>query len=137
MVTATIKYQGELRCLCTHVQSGSTIETDAPTDNFGKGERFSPTDTICIGLATCIITTMGIKSKPENIDLSGSQLEVTKVMRNDPRRISKIEINIHLNTSPSLSAAQKSWLEDIGNNCPVMLSLHPDIEKNVNYFWEA
>jgi putative redox protein len=136
MATATIDYQGELRCVCTHLQSGSIIETDAPTDNFGKGERFSPTDTICIGLATCIITTMGIKAKSEKIDLNGTSLEVTKVMRSDPRRISAIEINLRMKSNPALTAEQKSWLENIGNNCPVMLSLHPDIEKRVRYSWE-
>jgi uncharacterized OsmC-like protein len=136
MATATIKYQGELRCICTHLQSGSIMETDAPTDNFGKGERFSPTDIICVGLATCIITTMGIKAKPENIDLKGSSLEVTKLMRSDPRRISAIEIKLSMKSNSVLTTEQQSWLESIGNNCPVMLSLHPEIEKRVHYFWE-
>ena len=134
-MTATVEYLGDLRCACTHLQSGSIIETDAPTDNFGKGERFSPTDTICIGLATCIITTMGIKSASMNIDLSGSSLEVTKHMLNNPRRIGKIEVTLHMKTPTPIEEASQKLLEAIGNNCPVVKSLHPDIEKIVQYNW--
>lgn len=134
-MTATILYQGALRCQCTHLQSGSIIETDAPTDNFGKGERFSPTDTVCTALATCIITTMAIKAQTMNIELAGSSLEVTKYMLNEPRRIGKIEIVMHLKTAAPISDADKKLLERTGSHCPVARSLHPDMEKSVAYHW--
>ena len=135
-MTASIIYQGDLRCECTHLQSGSIIETDAPTDNFGKGERFSPTDTVCVSLATCIITTMGIKAQTMNIDFKGTTLDVTKHMVSNPRRIGKIEVTLHLKTDSPLSEEQKKQFEEIGNNCPVIKSLHPEIEKIVVYSWE-
>ena len=83
-MTANIEYTGHLRCKCTHVQSGTVIETDAPTDNLGKGERFSPTDTVCVALATCMITTMGIRAQDMAVELSGTKLEVTKHMLANP-----------------------------------------------------
>ena len=131
---ASIIYQGDLRCECTHIQSGSVIETDAPTDNHGKGARFSPTDTVCISLATCIITTMGIKAQTMNIDLKGSTLEVTKHMYNEPRRIGKIEVTLHL-VGNDISDHDKKILELVGNACPVKRSLHPDLEVVVTYTW--
>lgn len=134
-MTASILYQGDLRCECTHLQSGSIIETDAPTDNFGKGERFSPTDSVCVALATCIITTMGIRGQSMNIKFDGTTLDVTKHMVSNPRRIGKIEITLRLKSQPALSDEQKKLFEDIGNNCPVIQSLHPDVEKVVVYEW--
>lgn len=133
-MTASVIYKGDLRCECTHIQSGTTLETDAPTDNRGKGERFSPTDTICVGLATCMITTMGIRAIDMQVDLSGSTLDVTKHMLSDPRRIGKIEVSVHL----PLSVPEKDRLvlEKIGDNCPVMKSLHPDLEVITKYLWE-
>lgn len=133
-MTAIITYKGDLRCECTHLQSGTIIETDAPTDNRGKGERFSPTDTICIALGTCIITTMGIKANDMQIELKDTQLEVTKYMISDPRRIGKIEIV--LNIPPvTIEDKYKKVLEMIGNNCPVAKSLHPDLEIIIKYNW--
>ena len=79
-MTASIIYKGDLRCECTHLQSGTQIETDAPTDNRGKGERFSPTDTLCVALATCIVTTMALKANDMNINLAGTKIDVTKHM---------------------------------------------------------
>ena len=93
-MTANIIYKGTLRCEATHIQSGSMIETDAPTDNRGKGERFSPTDLLCVSLATCIATTMGIKANDMNIDLTSTAVDVTKHMLPDPRRVAKIEVNL-------------------------------------------
>ena len=133
-MTASIIYKGELRCECTHLQSGTTIETDAPTDNRGKGERFSPTDTICVGLGTCIITTMGIRAQDMQVDLAGTKLEVTKHMLSEPRRIGKIEVKIHL-PNTGLNENDKKVLEKIGDNCPVMKSLHPDLEVITSYNW--
>jgi putative redox protein len=133
-MTATIVYKGDLRCECTHLQSGTVIETDAPTDNRGKGERFSPTDTLCVALATCMITTMGIRASDMQIDLSGTRIDLTKHMLSDPRRIGKIEVTLHL---PSLSIDDKDRmvLQKIGDNCPVMKSLHPDLTVITEYNW--
>lgn len=132
-MTAQIIYQGQLRCECTHLQSGTVIETDAPTDNRGKGERFSPTDTVCVALATCMITTMGIRAADMNIDLSGTRIEVTKHMLAEPRRIGKIEVILHL--PAGLDAATQMIFEKIGNNCPVVKSLHPDLKVEAQYIW--
>jgi len=133
-MTAVITYKGDLRCECTHLQSGTIIETDAPTDNRGKGERFSPTDTVCVALGTCIITTMGIRANDMNIELKETQLEVTKHMLSEPRRIGKIDIV--LNIPPiTIEEKDKNVLEMIGNNCPVAKSLHPDLEVSIQYNW--
>ena len=94
-MTASIIYKGQLRCECTHLQSGTVIETDAPTDNHGKGERFSPTDTLCVALATCVVTTMALKANTMQINLDGTGIAVTKYMLSDPRRIGKIFVQKH------------------------------------------
>lgn len=133
-MTATVVYKGDLRCECTHLQSGTVIETDAPTDNRGKGERFSPTDTLCVSLATCMITTMGIRAADMKLDLSGTKIDITKHMLSDPRRIGKIEISLHL---PATVTEEKDrfLLQKIGDNCPVMKSLHPDLLVVAEYHW--
>lgn len=133
-MTASIIYKGELRCECTHLQSGTKIETDAPTDNRGKGERFSPTDTVCVALGTCIITTMGIRAADMQVDLSGTKLEVTKHMLSEPRRIGKIDVKLYF-PPIALEEKDKMVLQKIGDNCPVMKSLHPDLEVAVEYIW--
>jgi uncharacterized OsmC-like protein len=133
-MTASVIYKGDLRCECTHLQSGTIIETDAPTDNRGKGERFSPTDTLCVALATCMITTMGIRAADMQIDLANTQLAVTKHMVSNPRRIAKIEIT--LNFPPlGLSDKDKLLFQKIGDTCPVIKSLHPDLEVVTVYTW--
>lgn len=134
-MTASIIYKGHLRCECTHLQSGTVIETDAPTDNKGKGERFSPTDTVCVALATCIVTTMALKANDMNIDLSGTSIAVTKHMLSDPRRIGKIDVILNFPASLQLDEKDSTILQRVGNNCPVMKSLHPDLEVNVEYNW--
>ncbi|MEP7279534.1 MAG: OsmC family protein [Bacteroidota bacterium] len=134
-MTATIIYAGQLRCNATHNQSGFVIETDAPTDNRGKGERFSPTDLLCVSLGTCIITTMGIKASDMGIDLNGTNLQVQKHMYADPRRVGKIDITVGLPASLKLDEKDKIILQRSGNNCPVMKSIHPNIETNVVYHW--
>ncbi len=133
-MTASVIYKGDLRCECTHLQSGTVTETDAPTDNRGKGERFSPTDTVCVALATCMITTMGIRAADMQIDLSGTRIDVTKHMLSDPRRIGKIDVNLHL-PAAGLEEKDRLVLQKIGDNCPVMKSLHPDLEVAVAYNW--
>ena len=133
-MTASVLYKGDLRCEWTHLQSGTVTETDAPTDNRGKGERFSPTDTVCVALATCMITTMGIRAADMQINLQGTKIDVTKHMLSDPRRIGKIEIVLHL---PVLNLSEKDRIimQKIGDNCPVMKSLHPDLKVEVQYDW--
>lgn len=134
-MTATVVYKGDLRCECTHLQSSTVIETDAPTDNRGKGERFSPTDTLCVALATCIITTMALKATDMKIDLAGTSIEVTKHMIADPRRIGKIDVILNFEASLLLEEKDKIILQRVGDNCPVAKSLHPDLQVNIEYRW--
>ncbi len=134
-MTASVVYKGHLRCECTHNQSGTVIETDAPTDNRGKGERFSPTDTLCVALATCVVTTMALKATDMNIDLSGTSIAVTKYMLGDPRRIGKIEVILNFQDALLLEEKDRIILERVGDNCPVAKSLHPDLETHIVYHW--
>ncbi len=136
-MTATVVYKGDLRCECTHLQSGTVIETDAPTDNRGKGQRFSPTDTVCVALSTCMITTMGIRAIDMNIDLAGTTINVTKHMLSEPRRIGKIEVSLQFPAHLKLDEKDKMILQKIGDNCPVMKCLHPDLEVIAEYKWQA
>ena len=133
-MTATVTYESNLRTTCLHLQSGSVFETDAPTDNKGKGERFSPTDLIATGLGACLITTMGIKAESMDIALDGAKVEVTKVMVSDPRRIGKIIVHA---TMPALNLDDKTKeiLERVGRTCPVERSLHPDVELDIQFKW--
>ena len=135
-MTATVVYKGEFRCECTHLQSGSVIETDAPTDNRGKGQRFSPTDTVCVALATCVITTMGFKATDMNIDLAGTTIGVTKHMVADPRRIGKIDVILNFPATLQLDEKAKTILQRAGDTCPVAKSLHPDLAVNIEYHWD-
>lgn len=134
-MTATVVYKGNLRCECTHLQSGTVMETDAPTDNRGKGERFSPTDTVCVALATCAITTMAMKAGDMGIELAGTSIAVTKYMLSDPRRIGKIDVILSFDAGLQLDEKDRQILERTGNNCPVIKSLHPDLEVNMTYQW--
>lgn len=135
-MTASIIYKGELRCQCIHNQSNTIIETDAPTDNRGKGERFSPTDLLCVSLGTCIVTTMGIKATDMGIDLTGTSLEVQKHMFSEPRRVGKIDVSIKFPATLQLSEKDKTILERVGDHCPVQKSIHPDIQTNIVYNWQ-
>ncbi len=134
-MTASILYKGDLRCECIHLQSGTMIETDAPTDNRGKGERFSPTDTVCVALGTCMITTIGIRANDMQINLAGTNIAVTKHMLSDPRRIGKIEVVIQFPNNLALPEKDRLILQKIGDNCPVMKSIHPDIQVDIDYRW--
>jgi uncharacterized OsmC-like protein len=136
-MTATIQYEGNLRCIAQHLQSGTVVETDAPTDNRGKGERFSPTDLVCTALATCMATTMAIKANDMNIELRGLTVNVQKNMRSDPRRISKIDVKVSFSPSLVLEEKDKVILQRTGDNCPVIKSLHPDLELNIEYLYNA
>ena len=132
MATAEIVYQGELRTTCTHLQSGSSIVTDAPTDNFGKGEAFSPTDLVATALGACMITTMGIVANRDGISLEGTKISVTKEMVNTTRRIGKIIVTLEI-PNQTLTDDQKQKLEHTGRNCPVDKSLHPDLEREYTF----
>ncbi len=133
-MTSKITYLGDLRTSSIHLQSGTEIISDAPIDNNGKGEAFSPTDLVANALGSCMMTLMGIKSKDLNLDLIDSTIEVTKIMQSDPRRISKIIIV--LNMSISVDEKSKTILERAAMTCPVFLSLHPDIEKDIAFNWK-
>ncbi len=134
-MTSQIIYKGELRTAATHLQSGSLIETDAPTDNQGKGELFSPTDLVATALGACMITTMGIKARTMDIVLDGTRLDVTKVMASDPRRISKIIVHLFFPASLQLDDKQKEILERTARTCPVERTLHPDVELDMQFNW--
>jgi uncharacterized OsmC-like protein len=133
-MTASIIYTGNLRCQAEHIQSKTQIETDAPTDNHGKGERFSPTDMLCVSLATCMLTTIGIKAADMNVDITNAKAKVTKHMASDPRRVAKIEVEVSLPANGD--EKERLILEKTGNNCPVAKSVHPDIELVLSYKWE-
>jgi uncharacterized OsmC-like protein len=134
MATSNITYVGDLRTVCIHLQSGTQILTDAPTDNHGKGEAFSPTDLVATALGSCMVSIMGIKSKDLNVDLIDSTVSITKIMQSEPRKIAKIEVI--LNMSIETSEKNKTILERAAMTCPVLLSLHPDIEKDVVFNWK-
>lgn len=134
MATAHVTYLGNLRTENKHLKSGNSYFTDAPTDNQGKGEAFSPTDTVATGLANCMLTIMGIKANSMDIDLTGATAEVTKTMTAEPRRISKIEINFAMPSG--IDAKSQKILEHTGNNCPVHHSLHPEIQKVITFIWK-
>jgi len=134
-MTATITYNGALRCTTTHLQSGTTVETDAPTDNKGKGERFSPTDLTATSLGLCLITTIGIKAQDMGVELDGTQLQVTKHMSKEPpRRIVQVDVEVFFKTA-GLDDKEKQIFENTGKTCPVARSLHPDIVQHIQYHW--
>lgn len=136
MATIHIDYLGELRTDCTHLQSGTHINTDAPTDNQGRGEAFSPTDLVANALGSCIITTMAIFARRDGIELKGSELDVTKIMSSQPpRRIARIEIDLTLRAETLPDDETRARLEQIAHTCPVAISLHPDIEQAVTIRW--
>jgi putative redox protein len=132
MNTSELVYQGELRTLATHVYSGTQLFTDAPLDNQGKAQSFSPTDLVAVALATCVITTIAILLKQEQLVLKGSKLAVRKIMVSNPRRIGAIELDIEI-TDTQLSIEKKTRLETIAHSCPVAKSLHPDIEQRITF----
>ncbi|MCL6217899.1 OsmC family protein [Zunongwangia pacifica] len=132
-MTAKVTYLGNLRTEAEHLQSGTRMITDAPVDNHGKGESFSPTDTVATALATCMLTIMGIKAQAMEISIEGTTAQVTKTMATDPRRISKIEI---LLTFPQkFDDKVMKIIENAAKTCPVFYSLHPDMEKDIKFIW--
>ena len=133
-MTSTVVYNGGLRTTCTHLKSGSSFETDAPTDNNGKGERFSPTDLLATSLGTCMITVMGIKARSIGFDLGEIKIEVLKIMKADPRRVGGIELTFHIPDSlKNIEEKTKAILKHTGDTCPVMKSIHPYIEVKIDW----
>ena len=133
-MTSTVVYNGGLRTTCTHLLSGSSFETDAPVDNNGMGVRFSPTDLMATSLATCMITVMGIKAGTMGFDLDNVKIEVLKIMKANPRRVGGIELTFHIPEALNeVDEKTKTILKNTGNTCPVMLSIHPDIEVMVDW----
>lgn len=135
-MTSTVIYVGELRTVATHLQSGTNIETDAPVDNQGKGERFSPTDLVATSLAACMATTMAIKTRDLALNLEGMKISALKIMKADPRRIGGIDVAFEWPPNFQADEKQKLILERIAHTCPVMVSLHPDIEVKVEFNWD-
>lgn len=133
-MTSKVAYLGNLRTENLHIKSGNTYVTDAPTDNNGKGQAFSPTDTVATGLASCMLTVMGIKAIGLEVDMVGTTAEVTKVMASNPRRIS--EINIVVDLPFTADDKTKKILETTAKTCPVHYSLHPDIKKDIQFCWK-
>ncbi|MFN2458049.1 MAG: OsmC family protein [Chitinophagaceae bacterium] len=135
-MTSIVVYDGDLRTTCCHVRSGSVIETDAPVDNSGKGERFSPTDLMATSLATCMITVMGIKATSMDFDINGAKVEVEKIMKTAPRRVGGINLTFHMpDNLADVDERSKEVLKNAALTCPVQYSIHPDIEVNVNWNW--
>lgn len=136
IMTSTIVYDGSLRTIATHLQSGTVIETDAPLDNQGKAERFSPSDLVATALGSCMMTIMGIKARDMNIDLRGTKIEMEKFMKTDPRRIGGINLTFSFPDTLQLSEKESTILERAAHSCPVIYSIHPDIKLNVVFNWE-
>lgn len=135
-MTSTVVYEGNLRTVCTHLKSGTGIETDAPTDNQGKGERFSPTDLVATALGSCMLTIMGQKARDMDVDIAGIKIEIEKIMKADPRRIGGINLTFHFPDQLTVNQKQKTILERAAHTCPVIYSIHPDIEVNVVFNWK-
>lgn len=133
-MTSEVIYLGDLRTKSTHIASQSEILSDAPIDNNGKGEAFSPTDYVANALASCMLTIMGIKAREMTVDISQSRAEVTKIMQSDPRRIGEIEVKIFMSLQADIKT--KTILENAAKACPVAKSLHPDIVQKIEFIWK-
>ena len=132
-MTSVVNYLGNLRTESIHISSNDKIVTDAPTDNKGKGEAFSPTDLVASSLSSCILTVVGIVSKQINYDLTNTTSSVKKTMGDNPRRIVKIDVKIEF--SKSADSKTRSIIEKTALNCPVAKSLHPNIKQNISFIW--
>ncbi|MDX5421456.1 MAG: OsmC family protein [Hymenobacteraceae bacterium] len=132
MATINSAYKGNLRTSAQHIASGNTIITDAPVDNNGKGEAFSPTDLVCAALGSCMMTIMGITANRCGIDIEGMEIETTKIMAAEPRRIAEIVLNFRMPAKP-YTTKEKAILENAARTCPVALSLHPEVKQTVNF----
>ncbi len=134
-MTSSIVYKGELRTEAIHLHSQSAIETDAPLDNQGKAERFSPTDLLATSLGSCMMTIMGIKARDMQLDLTGVKIDIQKHMKADPRRVGGVDVSFYFPDHIQLDEKQKTILKNAALTCPVAKSLHPDIEQRVEFNW--
>jgi uncharacterized OsmC-like protein len=134
MATSKIIYSGQLRTVMTHLQSGNEVITDAPTDNHGKGEAFSPTDLVATGLGSCMLTVMGIKAESLGILLDGTEVNITKHMGTAPRRM--VQIDVAMRLPASIPQEHRAVLEATGRTCPVSKSLHPDLIQNISFQYQ-
>ncbi|WP_026474041.1 OsmC family protein [Alkaliflexus imshenetskii] len=134
MITVKTTYLGNLRTESIHLQSGTKIVTDAPTDNRGKGESFSPTDLLATSLGTCILTIMGIKAMDHHIDIEGTRLEITKIMANDPRRVFEVVMDFHF-PDKNYSEEERQLIESVAGISPVPLSVHSELKQTVRFHW--
>lgn len=136
-VQIDIIYEGDLHCSANHAPSGSILSTDAPVDNGGKGEAFSPTDLADTALGSCLVTIMGLVAKKEEIDIKGTHVQVFKDMVADPvRRIGSLKTTVTIPNANTLTERQKTMLENAAKTCPVKQSLHPDIKIEINFVYE-
>lgn len=136
-MTSQIIYKGNLRTEATHLQSQTVIETDAPVDNHGNGERFSPTDIVATALGSCMLTIMGIKARDMHVNLEGTAISIIKIMDDNPRRISSIKVLFTFPDNVQADEKQRAILERAALTCPVAKSIHPDIQVNVHFGWPA
>jgi len=134
MKTAVIHYDGELRTTATHLRSGKRVITDAPPDNNGKGEAFSPTDLLSASLGCCMLTVMGIVAERHQLDMKGTRAEITKIMAANPRRVAEIVVELHFPPN-NFSGKDRQLLENTARTCPVAMSLHPDLKQTVSFHW--
>jgi putative redox protein len=134
MATFRTHYDGNLRTTSEHIQSGSKIISDAPTDNQGKGEAFSPTDLLALSLATCMLTTIAIKIRNSGFTIDGADAEATKIMASDPRRVAAIKIEFKMPPN-NYTNDQKQLIKQIAHSCPVALSIHPDIKQEIIFHY--
>lgn len=134
MVKIRMVYEGQLHCALTHEPSGSIIQTDAPKDNMGRGEAFSPTDLVAAALGSCMLTVMGIVAARHNIDLKGTIVDVSKEMATSPvRRIGSITVTLHM--APGIPQDKRTMLEAAAHSCPVHKSLHPDVQTPIQFIY--
>jgi len=134
-MTSSIVYEGDLRTVATHLRSQTVIETDAPPDNQGKGERFSPSDLVATALGSCMMTIMGIKARDMNVDLKGTRIEIEKIMKADPRRIGGVNLTFYFPDGFQATDKERTILERAAHTCPVIFSIHPDIEVKTVFNW--
>ncbi len=134
-MTANIVYKGELRTTATHKPSGTVIETDAPKDNNGRGEKFSPTDLVATALGSCMMTIMGIAARDKRLPLDGTLISIEKIMGANPRRIVEVKVIIDFPKGSLIAADDQAHLERVALNCPVAKSIHPDIKQTVTFNW--
>ncbi|MCT4613363.1 MAG: OsmC family protein [Marinifilaceae bacterium] len=134
MITIKTKYLGDLRTESVHLQSGEKIITDAPTDNQGKGEAFSPTDMMATSIGTCILTIMGIKARENNIDIVGTELNITKIMNTEPRLVKEVVMEF-IFPSKNYTQEQKDFIESFAGISPVPLSVSKELIQNISFKW--